>query len=439
MTDDFKDVSKAGDGSVLLKIISRGEAGPCPGELATCRAHYRLVQDTKKGEKLTGSSKAVRELVPTNWRRGPSIVEDYMVADWEFKTIVNQDAAPKRFVVGEGEVPECIEFVARRLGAGGSAVLKLAEGALPEGRPAGPLTAEVELLGWEEPCRGPCDPRWAGIRNVFDERMIAEDFLQTAATGCSRLEALDRMKADWMRDIISDQSKEVAANSARAARRFRRAAQWLEDGQLGCESTAVEAERVRVLIGLARSLILQEKDFFPTPSAAPPVKKLSLLQAKSVAQKACQLDPRSPEAKAAAAFAHAELGQFQAAREFAGAALELDPQNAAAKNELARVSLMMKHSELQAGEAALFGSKEKLGEVFRKGDAAQSKRLMEEIKDLITAGSVSWGACMQSKLGKMVDDIRKNPPKGDKEVAKAAEEMIGKLMELTDRKCRQWI
>lgn len=101
--------------------------------------------------------------------------------------------------------------------------------------------------------------------------------------------------------------------------------------------------------------------------------------------------------------------------------------------------MKMKDNEMQTGEIAFFGSKEKLDEVFRKGDAVQVKNLIEEIRELINAGSISWDTCLHSKVGKMIGNIQKNPPKGDKEVAKAAEEMIGRLMEFTDRKCRQWI
>mmetsp|Transcript_115958 Transcript_115958/g.322942 ORF Transcript_115958/g.322942 Transcript_115958/m.322942 type:complete len:435 (-) Transcript_115958:74-1378(-) len=432
---DFRDVSGAGDGSVLLKVVKKGEDGPSPGDLAVCCAHYRFLKDTETGERVKGGSKQVRELVPKRTYKLPCILFDVEYSDMKFGNVENESAEPKRFVCGEGEAPECVEFAVRRLSTGGSAVLKLAEGALPDGRPRGVITVEVELASWREPCRGPGDAGWLGMRSVLAERMAGEDFLRTSEEAAGRLEALYKLRAEWsMEEAIDGQAKEVKRSALCAMRRFSRAGKWLETGQV--KDKGLEKEKVRALVGLAKAELLHQKQFAP---GAPIVKSLPLLSARSMAVKACQLDPQDSEAQAVAGAAYAELGDLAKAREYISAALQLEPTHAGAKSELARINTKEKGDALQDGEKVLLGSKAKLDAVFRSGDANSVKDLLRQIKELIGQDKVPWEVLGKSKVGKTIEEIKRNPPRGDKELEQAAQEMIRELQKFTDRKCRQVI
>lgn len=366
----------------------------------------------------------------------PNVLFDVKVADYQFKTIVNESALPKRFVVGEGDVPECVEFAARQLGSGGSAVLKLTDGALPGGRPSGNLTVEVELVHWEHSCKGPGDAGWAGIKTVMEERLLAEEFLQLADSARGQIEVPGKLKTDWnMEVVINGHAKEVKQNSLCAIRRFRRAAKWLES--ISDNTPLVKKEKSHVFAGLAKALLLQERQF--DKASGPSVKSLPVLQAKTLALKACEADPQDAEAQAIAGFAYTELGDFDKATACINKALELDPQNKSAKSELARVNMKVKDGALQESDKIFRDKKEKLDAAVKKGDAGQIKALITDIKELIEANKVSWTTFTSSKVGKTIGELRKKPPKGDKDVAAAAEEMNGKLLAFTDRKCRQWI
>lgn len=432
---DFKDVSEKGDKSVMLKVVSKGEDGSSPGDLSVCHAHFKFLKETENGEKVKGGSKHVRELVPKRTYKLPCILFDVEYSDMKFGNVENASAEPKRFVCGEGEAPECVEFAVRRLGAGGSAVLKLAEGALPGGRPRGALTVEVELVAWQEPCRGPGDVGWSGMRSVVAERMAAEDFLQSAEEAAGRLEALYKLRAEWStEEAIDGEAQEVKRAALSAMRRFSRAGKWLETGQVKGEG--VEKEKVKALVGLAKAELLHQKQFAP---GAVVKKSLPLLSAKSMALKACKLDPQDAGAQAVAGSVYAELGDLAKARECIAAALQLDPTHAAAKSELARISTKEKGGAKQDGDKAFLDGKEKLDAAFKRGDAGGAKEQLKRIKGLIDEGKVSWEAVVKSKLGKAVAEIQKKPPKGDKELEGAATEMLGELLKLTDKKCRQVI
>jgi len=433
---DFKDVSEKGDKSVLLKVVKKGVDGPSPGDLAVCCAHFRFIKDTEAGEKVKGGSKQVRELVPKRTYKLPCILFDVEYSDMKFGNVENSAAEPKRFSCGENEAPECVEFAVRRLGAGGFAVLKLAEGALPDGRPRGAITVDVELVSWHEPCRGPGDAGWAGMRSVLAERMAGEDFLHTAELAAGRLEALYKLCAEWsakdMEEAIQAEAKEVKRAALCAMRRFSRAGKWIENGRID----GAEKDHVRALVGLAKAGLLQQRQFAPGASA---VKSLPLLSAKSMALKASQLDPQDAEAQAVAGAAYAELGELAKARELVMAALQLDPTHAGAKSELARINMKERGGILLDGEKTFLGSKEKLDALFKSGDVNGVKDLLRQIKELIEQDRVSWEVIVKSKVGKTVEQIKKQPPKGDKELGKVAEDMVGELVKFTDKKCRQVI
>mmetsp|Transcript_21589 Transcript_21589/g.64886 ORF Transcript_21589/g.64886 Transcript_21589/m.64886 type:complete len:435 (-) Transcript_21589:85-1389(-) len=432
---DFKDVSAKGDKSVLLKVVKKGADGPSPGDLAVCCAHYRFIKKTETGEKIKGGSKEVRQLIPKRTYKLPCILFDVEYSDMKFGNVENQSAEPKSFVCGEGEAPECVEFAVRRLGAGGSAVLQLKEGAMPEGRPRGELTVEVELVSWKEACRGPGDAGWAGMRSVVAERMAGEEFLSTAEEAAGRLEALYKLRAEWsVEEAIDDHVQEVKRTAMSAMRRFARAGKWIEAGQVKAEG--VESEKVLALVGLAKAGLLQQKQFAP---GAPAVKSLPLLSAKSMALKAVQLDPQNADAQAAAGSAYAELGDLAKAREYVAAALKFDPTHAAAKSELARINTKERGGALQDGKKAFLEKKEKLDAVFKKGDVGGIKDMLRQIKELIDQDTVAWDVFAKSKVGKTIGEIQKKPPKGDKEVEKAAADMVAQLVKFTDKKCRQVI
>mmetsp|Transcript_88219 Transcript_88219/g.234243 ORF Transcript_88219/g.234243 Transcript_88219/m.234243 type:complete len:436 (-) Transcript_88219:137-1444(-) len=433
---DFKDVSEKGDKSVLLKVVKKGEDGASPADLAVCCAHYRFLKKTDSGEKVKGGSKEVRELVPKRTYKLPCILFDVEYSDMKFGNVENQSADPKSFVCGESEAPACVDFAVRRLGAGGSAVLQLKEGAMPEGRPRGEITVEVELVSWREPCRGPGDAGWAGMRSVLSERMAGEDFLSTAEEAAGRLEALYKLKRAEIsvEEAIEDHAAAVKRSATCAMRRFSRAGRWLESGDVKAEG--VDREKVLALVGLAKAGVLHQKQFAP---GVPAVKSLPLLSAKSNALRAVQLDSANADAQAVAASAYGELGDLAKAREYVAAALKLEPTHAGAKSELARINAKEKGDALQDGDKAFLGSKEKLDAMFKKGDAGGTKDLLRQIKELIDQERISWEVFEKSKVGKTIGDIQKKPPKGDKELEKAAKDMVGDLVKFTDKKCRQVI
>merc|ERR1711870_221643 len=111
----------------------------------------------------------------------------------------------------------------------------------------------------------------------------------------------------------------------------------------------------------------------------------------------------------------AELGELSKAREYIEKALQLDPTLAVAKSELARISAKEKSIAMQDGEKVFLTSKQKLEEMFKKGDAAQVKDLLKQIKDVIAAGNVSWEVVKTSKVGKIINEIKNKPPRGDKD------------------------
>mmetsp|Transcript_12970 Transcript_12970/g.29488 ORF Transcript_12970/g.29488 Transcript_12970/m.29488 type:complete len:433 (-) Transcript_12970:123-1421(-) len=430
---DFKDVSDKGDKSVLLKIVKKGKDGPSPGDLSLCSVHCKFLKDTKDGVKVKGGSKQMRELVPKRTYKLPCILFDVEYSDMKFSNVENTSAEPKQFVCGEGEAPECLDFAVRRLGEGGSAVLKLKDGALPAGRPHGEITVEVELVSWQEACRGPGDVGWAGMRSVVAERMKGETFLHATEEAAGQLEALYKLRTDWStEDEISDQEKEVKKLALCAMRRFSRAGKWLESGQI--KADGVEKEKVLALVGLAKAELLQQKQFAP---GAPVKKSLALLSARSMALKAVQLDAENADAQAIAGSAYAELGDLTKAREYINVALKLDPAHAGAKSELARISTKEK-GEVQSGaEKTFFGNKEKLDAVVKKGDAKQIKDLMDQIRLLLNEDKVTWDVFLKSKVGKTVGDLKKKPP--SPEVAKIASDFHGDLVRFADKKCRQVI
>mmetsp|Transcript_85554 Transcript_85554/g.242570 ORF Transcript_85554/g.242570 Transcript_85554/m.242570 type:complete len:433 (+) Transcript_85554:76-1374(+) len=418
---DFKDVSEKGDKSVLFKMVKKGEDGASPGDLAVCRVHYRFLKSTETGDKVKGGSKQVRELVPKRTYKLPCILFDVEYSDMKFGNVENDSAEPKSFICGEAEAPECIEFAVRRLKTGGSAVLKLADGALPDGRPHGVITLEVELVGWAEPCRGPGDVGWSGMRSVLTERMAAEDFLHSAEEAAGRLEALYKLSnepEEAIKEAIDSQTQEVKRSALCAMRRFSRAGKWLESGQV--KGNTVDQEKVQAFVGLAKAELLHEKKFAPGAVA---VKSLPLLSAKSMALKACQLDSQNPCAQAVAGAVYTELGDLAKAREYIAAALQLDPSHAGAKSELARINTKEKGGAMQDGDKELLGSKEKLDAMFKRGDAKGVQSLIAQIRELVEGGKVSSEAVAKSKVGKTIGDIKKKPPNGDKGVERAATEM----------------
>lgn len=273
---------------------------------------------------------------------------------------------------------------------------------------------------------------------MAEERALAEEFLGLADAARAEIEAPAKLRADWnTADIINGHAAEVKAQSLRAIRRFRRAGKWLEGISEG--GPAAGAEKSRVFAGLAKALLLQELQFSAGAAAAPSVKSLPVLQAKTLALKACEADPQDPEAQTIAGFAYTELGDLEKALQCINKALELEPQSKSAKSELARVNMKVKAGELQANDKKFLEKKGALDAAFKKGDAGQIKAVINEIKELIDANKVSWNTFISSKLGKAIGEIQKKPPKGDKGVEAVAKEMVGKLFAFTDRKCRQWI
>merc|ERR1712218_145648 len=118
------------------------------------------------------------------------------------------------------------------------------------------------------------------------------------------------------------------------------------------------------------------------------------------------------------------------------AALVLEPTHAGAKSGLARISFKQRDNALQDGNASFLGTKAKLEKVFQSGDAKGVKDSLREIKELIENEKISWDALAKSNVGKTIGAIKAKPSKGDVELANAALEVQGKLMQFIDKKCR---
>lgn len=445
---DFRDVSKAGDGSVMLKVLDRGAAGERPGDFAVCDAHFKFLEPKKKGGGFwyAGGSKEEPGVAVEGQRRVAYQWQcwDVAVFGQEIVPTVNARAAPKAFVLGEGEVPESVELAVRHLGAGGKAQVQLAAGALPGGRPAGKLTLEVKLVRWQAPCRGPGTPGWTGLGTVANERLAGEDFLAEAQAQAGAYEALKGLMLDAAALSEAGAAAEAAAkkNSYLAARRFQHARAWAEPDGSGAHEQAL------ALKGLAQAIILNQKTLcegVATPydlAASPPAflrgKERALgAEAKACAKAAHDLDPLDPQAVAILGLAHLELGEAEAAEELCAKALGLDRGNAAARACLTAVALREKRSKLAKNEAELKAAGGKL-EASVKKKAKDVPQLLAQVGAVVGPDKVTFDAVRDSKVGKSVKVVQKDAKMGADAQA-AANGVWDKLVALTDARNRQII
>lgn len=444
-----------------FKVVKKGD-GASPCDLSTCSVHYKMTQTTSKGNRIKGSSRHAKEVVKKHWIMEPCVLFDVKRAEYKFITVTNTASMPARFVLGEGEVPECLEYATKQLAAGGSGILKLKAGELADGRPEGALTVEVDLLKWSEPCQGPATPGWDGMKSAVAARAAGEKFLQVAEAAAGSFAVVRPFVPEIEADIaftlkkmptkgpaaIKDQDalKETSktlkeeqdakrtdasvarSSAARAARHFRRVAKWLESSTLDGASH----ERARALAGLARALLVSGRDF-TSGTMVGDANNIIAQQAKSLALKACDLNGQDADAKAAAALALHALGDLSQARDYAAKAQALQPTNVGARNALASIAV----SEAAKFEKSFMDDAQKLSDSAKKGDPAAVKTELAKVKQLFADGKVPWSACVASKVGKTIGELRSKPPKGDASAKAAAQEAYCALIAFTDKRCRQ--
>jgi len=436
-------VSSACDGSLLFLLRRKG-LGPHPQDFCTCWAHYRLLLRSDHGETLVRSTKASVTMT------GPETI------------VERNDLDPKKFVLGEMEVPECVEFVVRRLGVEGFGVLRLSSSALPEGRPAGDINVEVELFGAEPACGGHGTAGWIGLKSVMTERRMAEEWLAGAVDARGKLEAFDKLKASegQARRAALDVASAVRKASYLAERRFQRAKTWLEQGNFEEDPARVTKETARVFRGLAKAMLLNQKRFsveegegqqdFGTdllrylnrknhegPPVGGPDKGIQA-EARDLALRVLDVDATNVLNLEVAGFACAELGDFATARVHLEKALEFDPGNEAIKSEMARVNVREKHGAAENSETLLFDLQTQLDAAHVASDVAAVASLMTHIGALVDGNQVTWDACVRSKVGKTVGSIQKSPPNNDQEIQNQAVRLVRKFRDMAERNRPLW-
>jgi len=458
MSSGFKDISPKGDESIMLKITDKGDDSGCPGELSSCWVQYKITKG--KRNYLVGSSCAEPEFSGYEWMGGNyasnekgvlvPLYSTYIAASSELVMAENAAAEPTCFIVGEPGVPECIDFVVRRLGAGGTATMCLAKGALPGGRAKGKVKVEVKLVRWKEPCR--IAP--SGLKGILEELDMAGVFLSNSEDCFGKFEAVKKLHPENISE--SEQAQDLQMYASCAGRRFQRAKEWLE-GQKVKDDEGAEAKlqviatiKAKTLAGLAKAILFSQAvtDASATKAFLKNIKRKDLLlradpqkamlkEAKSLATTAHELDPTDANTLAILGFACLCLNELGQAKDAVTKALSIDSQSKAARSMLARITVKTKSDEALEHQKALESTKIKLDEFVKKNDVPQIKSTIQTLDGMAADGKLSFASCVRFKVGKSVKGVCTNPPKKDTDTSKMAEALLGKLYAVVDKKCRQ--
>lgn len=408
-----------GDYSAVLHIEDLGGEARAQ-ELDRVAVHWRSRRWMAEGTFVNASSRERIAIMP-----GYGLVP-----------IEDMHAPPVSINVGEGQ-QEALELIAGRVGPGGKGHLYLKTEAMKDNRPGGCVIMDVELVGIDS-CSGPGSPGWQGWTSLVHERETGDQWLEEADERRKQLETFGtlRKSTDSSKDAeqhVSDQVHKFAGN---AARRYRRAAGWLDRDEKP-DDRKIVLEKATVSMRLAKAITLAQQRFGAAAEGdAPEEEKKAIQEARALLKKVLataedfkneqltfeclKMDLQIAIQASDAPEARAVLERLQALR----------PSDDELKNDSARLNRMEAALNLKKGA----GTIETLQKDLQAGVAAQDKEKCREalgpILELIKSGQVTWDTVRTLKVGKDVGNAMKL---GDPDLAAAARKVVSEIQVLAQK------